>query len=167
MRSGDYLELQEFKLSDSQSRATTRTTATTVAGDTVEILVDASTPAKQKTKYGLPFIPAGEAALCLMRWMVGCWICNSNGEFLRLTGYVAEVFSLVMVSNWGVALRADATHRRAIPARVMAGEGEFYDFFKEEFIARSFSLAALAAPSHDEVDDSRKRSSSNSRKGFN
>ncbi|EER19822.1 hypothetical protein Pmar_PMAR006714 [Perkinsus marinus ATCC 50983] len=90
IKNNDYVDLLDFKLSESQSRATTRTTATTVNGDTVEIMVD-SEP-KPKLRSGLPFIPAG---------------------------YLVDVFALASTTNWGIALRADATHRRAIQAKIM------------------------------------------------
>ncbi|KAF4686585.1 hypothetical protein FOZ60_005052 [Perkinsus olseni] len=136
LKNGEFVELQEFKFSDGQSWAATRTT--TVSGDTVEILVDAFSAPKQKSKYGIPFVPAGEGVVPVV---VDGRLCDCDGKFLRLARYLAEVVAMAATANWSAALRADAAHRRSVPARIMADEGACYDFLiTEDYVNRIFRL---------------------------
>ncbi|KAF4658449.1 hypothetical protein FOZ61_005605 [Perkinsus olseni] len=117
LKNGEFVELQEFKFSDGQSWAATRTT--TVSGDTVEILVDTFSVPEQKSKYGITFVPADEAVVPVA---ADDWLCDCDGEFLRLTRYLAEVVAMAATANRGAALCVEAAYRRPVPARIMADE---------------------------------------------
>ncbi|KAF4732286.1 hypothetical protein FOZ62_009251 [Perkinsus olseni] len=144
IKSNEYVELSELRFSDAQSRSNSKAIATTVTGQTVEIMVD-ELPSHPTRRGSVEpgFTAAGDAVLALLRWCVAVWLCNPDDKLMVYLAYVGRIASLAASSNWGIAIRADRLHRRAIPARLAADEGSLAELFSEDAVTRSFNAASL------------------------